>query len=41
MENVRDVAIDVASDAVEKLTGEAPAGDNISKAVDNVLSGKA
>jgi len=41
MESVRDVAIDVASDAVEKLTGEAPAGDNISKAVDNVLSGKA
>ena len=41
MESVRDVAIDVAAEAVQKLTGEAPAGDNISKAVDTVLSYKA
>lgn len=41
MESVRDVAIDVAAEAVQKLTGEAPAGDNISKAVDTVLSDKA
>ena len=41
MESVRDVAIDVAAEAVQRLTGEAPAGDNISKAVDTVLSDKA
>lgn len=41
MESVRDVAIDVAAEAVQKLTGEAPVGDKISKAVDTALSEKA
>ncbi len=41
MESVRDVAIDVAAEAVQKLTGEAPTGDKISKAVDTALSDKA
>lgn len=41
MESVRDVAIDVAADAVGKLTGEAPASNKIEGAVDGVLGGKA
>jgi len=39
MESVRDVAIDVAADAIEKLTGEAPAGSKVESAVDGVLKG--
>lgn len=41
MGNVREVAIDVAQAAVEKLSGEAPANDQISGAVDNVLKARA
>lgn len=37
MESVRDVAIDVAADAIEKLTGEAPASGKVESAVDGVL----
>ncbi len=39
MESVRDVAIDVAADAIGKLTGEAPASDKVEGAVDSVLKG--
>jgi F-type H+-transporting ATPase subunit b len=39
MENVRGIAIDVASDAIEKLTGDAPAGNQVESAVDGVLKG--
>jgi len=41
MESVRDVAIDVAADVIEKLTGSQPAGDHVEKAVDAVLGDKA
>ncbi len=41
MENVRGIAVDVASSAVEKLSGEAPQSDAVEKAVDSALSGKA
>lgn len=41
MESVRDVAIDVAADVIEKLTGSQPANDHVEKAVDAVLGDKA
>ncbi|WNJ99276.1 F0F1 ATP synthase subunit B' [Thalassospiraceae bacterium LMO-JJ14] len=39
MESVREVAIDVAAEAVQKLTGEAPQGGKVESAVDGVLKG--
>jgi F-type H+-transporting ATPase subunit b len=39
MESVRGIAIDVAADAIEKLTGEAPANDKVEGAVDGALKG--
>lgn len=41
MESVREVAIDVAVSAIEKLAGEAPDATTVAKAVDNALSAKA
>ncbi|MEX0694417.1 MAG: F0F1 ATP synthase subunit B' [Rhodospirillales bacterium] len=40
MESVRGVAVDVAADVIEKLTGTAPGPDRVEKAVDNVLGNK-
>ncbi len=41
MESVRGVAVDVAADVIEKLTGTAPGSERVEKAVDNVLGNKA
>lgn len=40
MENVRGVAVDVASSVIERLTGDAPKANAVEGAVDGALGGK-